>query len=176
MISSALAAFAVAMLPLAAAQSAPKPEPKKVDPGVLTPTSLGEILTDLAYEPKPVGPKNSGTYEISTTQNGWTVPVAVGVTASGKYVALNVNFIPLAEPEKAPRAAWLKLLQLGCDHDPNAFTLDAKNRIHVRRTLDNFGMTRMELRRQIDAFDAVVRAANPYLKPANFKAATPAGK
>jgi uncharacterized protein (TIGR03067 family) len=162
-------ALGVALALTAVASETPQPDPKKDDRGVLTPERLGEMLTDLAYEPKDISLNNKkDSYEIVTEQGNWKLFLSVSISTDRQVLWLDARFAPLANPDAAPAAAWLKLLELSNENDPIHFTIDNSKRVHISMPLDNFGITPVEMRKQIERFDAVMRKTEPYWKAANF--------
>ena len=147
-----------------------KGDAKKVG-GVLTPESLGEMLKDLAYEPEDVSlDKKKDAYKVTTERDGWKIFINVSLSADRTVVWFEAKFNPLADPDAAPAAAWLALLQLTDDHAPAHFTFDNKKRIRIKSPLYNHGITPGEMRRHIERFEATVRSTEPYWKAANFSA------
>jgi len=167
---TALLTFGIAWADEPKKADAPQPAPKK-DTGVVTPEKLGEMLRDLAYEPKDISVNNKkDNYEITTETNNWKLYISVSVSGDLTTLWLDVHFAPLTELDEAPTAALMKLLELSHDNDPIHFSLDEKKRIHVVMPRDNYGITPVVLRKEIEKFDATVRQTSQFWRSSNFKA------
>src|SRR5690606_1910229 len=81
---------------------------------------------------------------------------------------------PIAEPERAPAGALLALLEENERIGPAHFAFRRQDgRVHLYRPLPNRGVTAAVMRKQLDAFDELVRRTEKLWDPDNFKPAAP---
>lgn len=158
-----LLALLVLTMPLAAA------EPTS---GVLTPEALGEMLTNLAYEPKDVSNnKTKDVYEIMTERDGWKIYPHISLSNDRTRIWFYIKTKPLPNPDEASGEAWLKLLETNVQISPAFFSYEEKTkRIYLWMAVENVDMTPVVMRRLIEQFDGIVRKTGDYWASRNFKA------
>lgn len=162
-------AFAVVLLAaLAAGADEPKQDPPKAKgPARFDFTGLKEALTDLGYE--PTATDNNSFLKITATSKEFTHPVWLYVSPDRTYVGFyNSGALP-AEFEKAPAAAWRKLLEKNDDFTGAAFMVDEGNkRLVLRQALPNADVTPAQLRKAITAFADTLQQTKALWNSANF--------
>lgn len=161
-------ALALAVVPAPVARGQGEAPKKGDDKGALSPEGLGEMLRDLGYEPKDLG-KNKDRYQILVERDDWKVFLRVSLSGNRKYVWLDASTQALADPDAAPPAAWLRLLQLNDEIFPARFTFDKKaKQIRLLLPFENRGITPARMRQQLDSFDQILRRTEPDWDPKKF--------
>src|SRR5438034_1622902 len=98
--------LAAAVLSAGRAQESPKKdEPKKAEPVRLTTEKLGEMLTDMGYEPKL---EDKVYYKVKVSIPDWNSEVWLWIAPGGKEVRLFATFTLRPGFEDAPAEAWAK--------------------------------------------------------------------
>jgi uncharacterized protein (TIGR03067 family) len=161
---------AVAAL-LAACAAAGADEPKTADPkkapARLDFKALGEMLTDMGYEPKATD--NDTFHKITATGKGTGYPVWVSVSSNKQFVRLYTSFDLPPGFEKAPAESWRKLMEKNDDIAPAVFAVnESDRRLVLRRPVPNDDLTPAQFRKAINAYVDVIEQSKGLWARANF--------
>lgn len=155
-------AFAVALL---AACAATAQEPKK-EPARLDLRALGEMLTDLGAEPKPV---DNNFQKVRWTTPDWGSPVWLSVSGNKQTLWLYTEFDLRPDFEKAPGDAWRAVLEKNDSIGPTYFALDEKGkRLTLRRPVANADVTAAKLRKELNSLVETVQKTQHLWRAAAF--------
>jgi len=132
----------------------PKAPDTKSEPVRLDFKSLGEMLTDLGFDPKP----SDNTYQqIRATRKDNSSSIWLMVSGNQKILWMYTEFSLPEGYEKAPASVWQKLLEMNDDIGPVQFSIDGKDRrLILRKPVHNDGITSVMLRKEIDSFMDVI--------------------
>jgi uncharacterized protein (TIGR03067 family) len=159
-------ALAVTFL-AAPALAQPDPLVRPLPPAAAGTDTVGKLLRELGYEPKPLSPD---VLQVTVERNHWPVHVMLSLSTDGRRVWLESKFAPIEEPDKVAPAAWKRLLEANEKIGPAHFAYDtADHRIHVYKSFDNLGLSAERLRLELDHFDTTVRKTQDYWRGENFK-------
>lgn len=165
------ARFALAVVLLAACAAGadePKTDPPKAKgPARLTFKALGEMLTDLGYE--PTATDNNTFHKITATSKEFTHTVWLYVTPDQKSVGFyNSGALPDGF-EKAPAEAWRKLLEKNDDLTGAAFMVEeGARRVVFRQTVPNADITPAQLRKAITGYVDTLQQTKALWNRVNF--------
>jgi hypothetical protein len=122
--------------------------------GVLSDTTLLQMLTDLGYEPK----KLKAGYVIAIRQAEWTYNVQFVISPNREKIGLNANMGVVEDPAAVSASQWMNLLAANTETAPSFFYYNKTNRtLYMHRVLDNRAMTSTILRDQVNAFTANIK-------------------
>jgi hypothetical protein len=122
--------------------------------GVLTDTSLSQMLTEMAYEPK----KLKQGYVVAIKQGEWTYNVQFVISPNREKLGLNANMGSVEDASTVTAAQWMNLLAANTDIAPSFFYYNKNNHtLYMHRVLDNRFITQAILRQQVDAFTANIK-------------------
>ncbi len=164
-------AFAVALLAaLAVGADEPKKDkdpPKAKGPVRLDFKALGEMLTDLGYEPKATD--NNSFHKIIASSKEFTHPVWLSLSADQRTVWFyNYNSLPDGF-EKAPAESWRKLLEKNDDIVPAVFSVEeTKKRLALRLPIPNADITPVQLRKTITGYVDTIQQTKALWNTVNF--------
>jgi uncharacterized protein (TIGR03067 family) len=156
-------------LTLAAAPTLAQPDPlvRPLPPAAAGTDTVGRLLRELGYEPKPLSPD---VLQVTVERNHWPVHVMLSLSTDGRRLWLESKFAPIEEPDKVAPTAWKRLLEANEKIGPAHFAYDtADHRIHLYKSFDNVGLTADRLRLELDHFDTTVRKTQDYWRGENFK-------
>ena len=143
-------------------------KPKSPEKDALDSERIGKLLKDLGYEPLSL---SETVHQVSVSREGWKVHIMVSLTGEGDRLWLECKFAPIAQPQTVPASAWLKLLEENERISPAHFSFDKSDkRIHLYKAFDNVGITPARLKKELDAFDAIVRRTQNIWRIENFEA------
>jgi hypothetical protein len=153
-------AFAAFLLVVLAAGSSPAAD------APATSERLGKLLKEMGYSPQSL---SDDVWQVSVERDNWKVHIMVALTRDGDRVWLECKFAPVAEPAVIPASAWLKLLEENERISPAHFAFDRSDkRVHLYKAFDNQNVTAVRLKKEIEAFDAVVRRTQSLWRSENF--------
>ena len=124
--------------------------------GELSPSMIQPMLAGLGYEPKAAG---SGLWEITLSKDGLDVPVAIGLSSSGRKLWITVFLGELDARAKANSDRLLKLLKRNYEIQPTHFFISSQESsppgnpqdvLKIGMALDNRGIGSTVLRREIE--------------------------
>jgi uncharacterized protein (TIGR03067 family) len=167
-------ALAVALLVACVATHATRAdEPTKADPRVKEPVrldikALGEMLTDMGYNPEPTDKGRFQKIVVPTSTDG-TFTIWLSVIDDGQFIRL---FTPFSLPDdlgRAPPSAWVKLLEKNDDIGPATFALEEdRKRLILRQPVRNADLTPQHLRKAINGFVDTITQTKGLWNPINF--------
>jgi uncharacterized protein (TIGR03067 family) len=160
--------FAIALVAAAAILSAGRADdpPKKAEPVRLTTEKLGEMLTDMGYEPTF---QDKLYYKVKVSIPDWNSVVWLWITSGGKEVRLFAEFTLRAGFEDAPAGAWVQLLEKNDNIGPAAFGLDPKGkRLTLYKPLPNADLTPAKLRKELAGFAELIKKNKDVWQATNF--------
>lgn len=167
----ARAVLAVAILVACTATRADEPKkdpPKAKEPTRLDFKALGEMLTDMGYDPKVTDNNTFQKIQVSTAKDG-AYSVWLSVSPSKQYVWLYTSFSLPEGFEKAPAASWRKLLEKNDDIGPALFGVDeSAKRLVLRQPVANADITPAQLRKAITGYVDTITKNKDLWNRANF--------
>ena len=167
------ARIALVVVLLAACFAAGADEPKKDPPKAKEPArldfkALGEMLTDMGYDPKATDGDRFHKIQVPTSKDG-TYSVWLSVSTSKQFVWLYTSFTLPDGYEKAPAATWRKLLEKNDDIGPALFALEEdKKRLVLRLPVNNADLAPAQLRKAITGFADTITQNKGLWNRANF--------
>jgi uncharacterized protein (TIGR03067 family) len=162
---SCLLLFAIAI----PATGQPDPFVRPLPPAAAGTETLGKLLRELAFEPKPLSPD---VYQITVERDRWPVHIMISLSTDGRRIWLECKFAPIDDPERVPPQSWKRLLEANEKIGPAHFAFDpADKRIHLYKSFDNHALTADRLKQEIDHFDTTVRRSQDYWRGDHFKPA-----
>lgn len=160
------------LLPVAAApegRSTPQGEPAK---GGMTAEQLGSMLSNMGYEPKDLG---SGDFEVIIERDNWKTYVGLSISPNGRYLWLDASLHTVSDPDRVPAATWRKLLEVNDQIGPAYFSWNKKtNKLWLFLPVENRDITPVRMRKEIEAFDAILRRTVDSWEKKHFQTAAPA--
>lgn len=127
---------------------------------------IGKLLKEMGYDPQAL---SDDVWQVSVDRDNWKVHIMVALTREGDRVWLECKFAPIAEPAVVPASAWLKLLEENERISPAHFAFDKSDkRVHLYKAFDNANVTVVRLKKELEAFDAVVRRTQGLWRSENF--------
>jgi uncharacterized protein (TIGR03067 family) len=152
-------------LPVGAAAIAQAENPKSTN-DVLTSEQIGRLLKEMGFEPEALAPD---VWQAPIVREGWKVNVMVSLSPNRDRCWLESKFAVIAEPELVSASAWRNLLAENERIGPCFFAFDKSDkRLHLYKTFDNIGVTPARLKKELDAFDAVVRKTQQVWRSENY--------
>ncbi len=131
------------------------------------PEVLGKALKDASYEPKAL---TAEVFQITVEKDRWPVHVMISYSADGTRIWLESKFAPIEDPDRVPAQAWRRLLEANERIGPAHFAFDnADRRVHLYRSFENTGVDPARLKREVEAFDSIVRKTQEVWRSDNFK-------
>lgn len=153
-------------LPIATAMAQTE---KPIATGALSSNQIGKLLKDLGYEPEALA---ADVWQAPIKRDGWTVNVMVSISPDGDRCWLESKFGVIADPDFVPASAWRNLLAENERIAPCFFAFAKTDKsLHLYKTFDNIGVTGARLKKELDAFDGVVRKTQMVWRSENFTAA-----
>jgi uncharacterized protein (TIGR03067 family) len=153
---------------LAAATAA---DPPAKDSTALTPEKLGEMLTDMALEPRDISVKGAkNCYSITSERDGRKLYINVLLSTDHKVIWFELKTVPVADPNSDVGDAWFRLLARNGEITPAYFTFNEKDRrIYLSMTVENTGLTPKEMRKHYDLFDGFAHSTATEWDPKKFR-------
>jgi uncharacterized protein (TIGR03067 family) len=135
--------------------------------GAVTSEHLGKMLRAMGYEPQALSEE---VFQVTITRDNWKVHTLVSLSPDRERIWLECKFSPIAEPERAPAAAWLRLLEENERIGPAHFVFNKDDqRVHLFKALDNVEVTPVRLREELEAFDRTARKTQSIWRNENFQ-------
>jgi uncharacterized protein (TIGR03067 family) len=158
MTRTGIAAALCAALALVPARAA---EPKR-----LTNDELAKALTKLGYETKAL---DKVFTQVVVERTGWRSVIRASLSTDETIVWFDAWFVSISHPEDVPAETWRKLLAKNDEIAPTAFAVNTKNkRLYLSVSFPNADVTPVELRKQLEALDALVEKTRDLWKLDNF--------
>jgi hypothetical protein len=135
-----------------------------VPQGELRPGSLQPLLAGLGYEPKETAP---GLWEVVATKDGLDIPIAVGLSESGRKLWMTVYLGELDEKAKTDAPRLLELLRKNYEIQPTHFFLtkgtavESPDALKMGLAIDNRGISAASLKREVDKMVDDVLGSRP---------------
>lgn len=131
-----------------------------------TSEQLGKLLKEMGYDPQALSDE---VWQVSVDRDNWKVHIMIALTRDADRVWLESKFAPIADPAIVPASAWLKLLEENERISPAHFAYDKSDkRIHLYRAFDNQNVAAARIKKEIEAFDAIVRRTQAVWRAENF--------
>lgn len=147
-ISLVLAGFAMG----ASVFFTPTPEPIQLD---LRPTSIRPLLEGMRYEAKDLGENN---WEVVVSKGGLDVPIAVGLSSSGRKLWLTTYLSEVTAKLKADPDRLIKILEKNFEIQPTHFFI-SQTSLKAGMALDNRGIGAVVLKRELEKMAEDVAAS-----------------
>lgn len=136
----------------------------------LNDSELRVMLVEMGYDPRTV---EKNVYEIKIERDGWPVYMLVSMSGSGQRIWFESKFAPVSDIDRVPANSLVALLEANERISPAHFTYRREDqRVHLYQAIENRDVVPVSLRKQIDSFDATVRATEPLWRSSNFVATT----
>jgi len=150
------------LVPLASATDEPRG-------GAVTSENLGKMLRAMGYGPQALSEE---VFQLTITRDNWKVHTLVSLSPDRARIWLECKFPPIPDPQGAPAAAWLRLLEENERIGPAHFVFNKDDqRVHLFRALDNVEVTPVRLREELEGFDRTVRKTQSIWRSENFQPA-----
>lgn len=131
------------------------------------PEVLAKALKEASYEPKTL---TAEVFQITIEKERWPVHIMISYSADGTRVWMECKFAPIEDPDRVSPIAWRRLLEANERIGPAHFAYDpADRRVHLYRSFENHGVDAPRLRREVEAFDSIVRRTQEVWRSDNFK-------
>jgi hypothetical protein len=172
--------LALSMTPTLVRAQDPAPAPKapsSVKADILTDESLKEKLEGLGYKPEIIKSKTGGVmYRLNFDRDNYRFVFNVSLSADKKCLWLSSALRPLPEAKNVRPDILEKILEHSDKIGPTHFSLRHNRYLYLELALNNYDITALRLRTEIDQFTGDIRASehlwNPAKYPANNAAAT----
>lgn len=140
-ITLVLAGFALG----ASAFYAPTPAPVQLE---MRPQGIRPLLEGMGFEPKELGENN---WEVVVSKGGLDVPIAVGMSSSGRKLWLTTYLGEVTDKLKTDPARLVKILEKTFEIQPTHFFI-SETSLKAGMGLDNRGIGPAILKRELDKF------------------------
>jgi uncharacterized protein (TIGR03067 family) len=146
-------------------------QPNKMPPmpplnGAVDSENLGKQLKEAGFEPRSL---SDDVFQVSVEHDAWKVHIMVSAPREGERIWLECKFAPVGDPASVPASAWRHLLEENERISPAHFAFDKSDkRVHLYKGFRNHDVSPARLKKEIDAFDAVVRRTHSVWKAEKF--------
>jgi hypothetical protein len=142
-------------------------------PAPLSDDGLGDVLRQLGHQPE-ITKLSTGRliHRVKIQKEGITLLLDVERSSDGNKVWLSTWFKQLVPEQQIPAEVMLKMLDANSLYGPCHFQYNAPSRqLVLALPLDNRGLTKTEMQRQIAVFADVFRITEPLWNSAKWSSA-----